>query len=169
LAKFASKIHVSTHRTEATEARRRPSAILSGVDRERYRRRQRRRAIIGWSTFALVAVVAALVVIFGSEEAQRPAALSSSMTSGQYVAIHKGEPEAAVVLEVGGPGLQESEVEGDSLLGLFPDRPPDSVCSYWGLSDAPGHLARLCFGEAEDLVQKSVAAMGDAEAPTTLV
>jgi hypothetical protein len=125
--------------------------------------------MIAWSTFGLIVALVALVAIFGHEESRQPAALSSSMTSRQYVAIHRGEREALVLKEVGGPGLGESEVEGDSLLGLFPDRPADSVCSYWGLSDAPGHLVRLCFGEAESLVQKSVAAMGDAEAPTTLV
>jgi hypothetical protein len=138
-----------------------------GVDREHYRRRQRRRAIIGWSVGGLVVALVALAVILG-DGSGHSTAVSSSMTADQYVHLHKGERESLVLKEVGGPGLGESEIDGDSLLGLFPGRPVDSVCSFWALSDAPGHLARLCFGEAEDLLQKSVAAMGDALAPKTL-
>ncbi len=139
------------------------------MDRAHYRRRQRRRAIIGWSTLGLVVGIVALAAIFGGES-DHPTAPLSEMTASQYVAIHKGELESLVVKEVGAPGLQEDEVEGDALLGLFPTQPADSVCSFWGLSDAPGHLARLCFGEGRDvLLQKAVAATGEDLAPKTLV
>jgi hypothetical protein len=172
LAKFASKIHVSTHGLEATEAALRPSAILLGVDRELYRRRQRRRAIIGWSTLGLIVAIVALAVIGGAHGRRSDSGLPAfEMTSRQYVAIHKGETEASIEAALGGTGLREAQLNGTHLLSLFPTRPPGSTCSYWTLSDAPGHLVRLCFGDpASVLLQKAVAAQGEGEqAPKTLV
>jgi hypothetical protein len=174
LTKFASKIRVSTHGLEATEADPRPSAILPGVDRELYRRRQRRRAIVGWSTFALLVALVALAVIFGGESERSTMGPSvdlfaAEMTSEQYEAIHKGQAEAAVLTRLGNVGLQEDQVEESELLGLFPARPDHSICSYWTLSDAPGHLVRLCFSNPQSvLLQKAVAAAGEDAAPTTL-
>lgn len=175
LAKFASKIRVSTHALEATEAGPRPSAILPGVDRQLYRRRQRRRAIIGWATFALLVAAVALAAIFGggSERSTTGPSVdlfSAEMTAEQYEAIHKGQAEAAVLTRLGNVGLPEDQVEESELLGLFPAQPQHSICSYWTLSDAPGHLVRLCFSDPQAvLLQKSVAAAGEDSAPTTLV
>lgn len=174
LAKFASKIRVSTHGTEATEAEPWPSAILPGVDRELYRRRQRRRALIGWATFGLLVAAIALAAIFGGEEQQTSTTqvdlFSSRMTSEQYEGIHKGQAESQVLNRIGSVGLREDEIEGSSLIGLFPARPDHSTCSYWTLSDAPDHLVRLCFSDPQGvLLQKSVAAGGGGDsAPTTL-
>jgi hypothetical protein len=145
------------------------------VDRDLYRRRQRRRAIIGWSTFGLIVALIALGVVFGSE-AERQVTMTpavelfgTEMTSGQYEAIHKGQSESSVLSHLGDVGLQEDEIEGSELLGLFPARPSGSVCSYWALSDAPDHLVRLCFSDPQGvLLQKSVAAKGEDAAPTTL-
>jgi hypothetical protein len=146
------------------------------VDRELYRRRQRRRAIIGWATFALLVAAIALAAILGGESERSSSTstpsvdlFSAEMTAEQYEAIHKGQAEAAVLTRLGNVGLQEDQVEESELLGLFPVRPEHSICSYWTLSDAPGHLVRLCFSDPQAvLLQKSVAAMGDAQAPTTL-
>jgi hypothetical protein len=137
--------------------------------RRLYRRRQRRRAIIGWTVGGLVVALFVLGAIFGGEEGH-PTTASFEMTAGQYAALHRGEVESVVFERLGGSGLREDEVEGSELLGLFPARPRGSVCSYWTLSDAPGHLVRLCFGDERDvLLQKSVAAEGDDAAPKTLV
>jgi hypothetical protein len=145
------------------------------VDRELYRRRQRRRAIVGWSTLGLLVAAVALAAIFGGE-GERPSSPTTSvgifaaeMTSRQYEAIHKGEEETQVLFRLQSVGLQEDQVEGTGLLGLFPARPKGSTCSYWTLSDAPGHLVRLCFSDPQGLLaQKSVAVQGDERAPTTL-
>ena len=77
--------------------------------------------------------------------------------------------ERKVLLNLQSVGLQEDQVEGSGLSGLFPVSPPHSTCSYWTLSDAPGHLVRLCFSDPEGvLLDKSVAVSGGASAPKTL-
>jgi hypothetical protein len=176
LAKFASEIRVSTHGLEASESGRRLSAILSPVDRDLYRRRQRRRAIIAWSVAGLVIAAIGLGIAFGSTESDQSTTVdssiqlfSSAMTAEQFEAIHKGESESQVLLRLQSVGLQESQVESSQLPSLFPVRPQHSTCSYWTLSDAPGHLVRLCFSDPEGvLLQKAVAVSGGAQAPKTL-
>lgn len=176
LAKFASKIRVSTHGLEASESGRRPSAILPRVDRDLYRRRQRRRAIIAWSVAGLVIAAVGLGIAFGGTESHQTTfdgrsfqLFSSAMTFEQFEALQKGESESQVLLQLQSVGLQEDQVESSDLPSLFPPRPPGSTCSYWTLSDAPGHLVRLCFSTPEGvLLQKSVAVSGGAQAPKTL-
>ncbi|HKZ14016.1 MAG TPA: hypothetical protein VJL81_09255 [Solirubrobacterales bacterium] len=146
------------------------------MDRDLYRRRQRRRAIIAWSVAGLVVVGIALGVVFGGTESKvttisrAPLHLfSSEMTSEQYEAIHEGESESKVLIRLRSVGLQEDQVESSEVPGLFPTRPRRSTCSYWTLSDAPGHLVRLCFSDPEGvLVQKSVVVAGAESAPKTL-
>jgi hypothetical protein len=146
------------------------------VDRDLYRRRQRRRAIIAWSVAGLAIAAIASAVIFGGTEGSttvtggQPFQLfSSEMTSEQYEAIHQGESESKVLLRLQSAGLQEDQVESSELPGLFPARPQHSTCSYWTLSDAPGHLVRLCFSDPQGvLLQKTVIASGDQQAPKTL-
>jgi hypothetical protein len=146
------------------------------VDRDLYRRRQRRRALIAWSVAGLlVAGVALAAILGGSERGGRTTSqatvhlFSSEMTSQQYEAIHEGESQSAVVLRLHSVGLQEEEVESSELPGLFPARPEHSKCSYWTLSDAPGHLVRLCFSEPKGvLLQKTVVASGAESAPRSL-
>jgi hypothetical protein len=146
------------------------------VDRDLYRRRQRRRAIIAWSSVGLALLVVGLVAILGGSEAGqsktvgRPFQLfSSAMTAEQFEGIHKGETESKVLLRLQSVGLQKDEVESSELPSLFPERPRHTTCSYWTLSDAPGHLVRLCFSDPDGvLVQKSVAVSGGQSAPKTL-
>jgi hypothetical protein len=146
------------------------------VDRELYRRRQRRRAIIAWSVAGLVVAAVALGLVFGTTEERHTTSVphsfhlfASEMTFDQFEAIHKGESESKVLLRLHSVGLQEDEVQSSELPSLFPARPPGSTCSYWTLSDAPGHLVRLCFSDPEGvLLQKSVAVSGGAQAPKTL-
>ncbi len=145
------------------------------MDRDLYRRRQRRRAIIAWSVAGLVVAAGAVAAIFGSTEGRTTAPappihlFSSEMTSEQYEGIHEGESESKVLIRLHSVGLQEDQVESTELPGLFPRQPAHSTCSYWTLSDAPGHLVRLCFSDPEAvLLQKSVVVAGDEAAPKTL-
>jgi hypothetical protein len=177
LAKFASKIHVSTHGMEASESGRWSSAILPGtVDAtatKLYRRRQRRRAIIAWGTLAIIGALVVLGIVFGGEDKSPDPGptihlFTFEMSSTQYKQLHKGQGELAVVRQLGSTGLHEDEVEeGD--IHLFPPPPLGSTCNFWKLSDAPDHVVRLCFSESQGvLLQKAVRAPGEGAAVTTL-
>lgn len=177
LAKFASKIRVSTHVVQASESGRRSSAILLGtVDAtatELYRRRQRRRAIIAWGTLGVIGALVVLGIVFGGEEKRSdpPPTIhlfTFEMSSTQYKQLHKGQGELAVLKQLGSTGLTEDEVEEDDL-DLFPPPPTGATCNFWKLSDAPDHVVRLCFSESQGiLLQKSVRAPGEGGAETTL-
>ena len=143
------------------------------MDRERYRRRQLRRAIIGWSTVGLVVALVALVAIFGGEEeGSSPlpdvSLFSSEMSSSQYDQIHQGQEESLVLGRLRSVGVQEAEAEESGYSQLFPAPPRSSTCAFWKLSDAPDHLVRLCFSDPQGiLVQKSVRAPGESSAAET--
>jgi hypothetical protein len=148
---------------------------VDATARHPYRRRQRRRAIIAWGTFGILAALIALGIIFGGDDrGTSPAGptihlFTYEMSSDQYKQLHKGEGELAVVKQLGSAGLHEDEIEEVDLLHLFPPPPPESSCNFWKLSDAPDHLVRLCFSESEGvLVQKAVRAPGEGGAETTL-
>jgi len=185
LAKFASKIRVSTHVVEASGDGRRASAILPGVDattmpdpgRERYRRGQRRRALIAWSVLGLIVVGVGLAIALGggggkdggSDGVALTGLLPAEMSASAYSAIHKGQSEVEVLGLIGVPGQGEGEIEESELLPLFPAEPSGTSCRFWRISEAPNHLVRLCFGGTPaSLEQKSVAAKGEDAAPQTL-
>jgi hypothetical protein len=178
LAKFASKIRVSTHVMEASESGRRPSAILpwevDATARQPYRRQQRRRAIVAWGTLGLVVALIVLGIVFGGDDknsGSQPVIhlFTWEMSSTQYKHLHRGEGELAVLKQLGSTGLHEDEVEQVDLLHLFPSPPREATCNFWKLSDAPDHLVRLCFSESQGvLLQKSVRAPGEGGAETTL-
>jgi hypothetical protein len=139
-------------------------------DRALYRRRQRRRALIGWSVLGLIVVLVGLTIAFGDEDSSNRSSnpqsvFSWEMTFGQYQQLHKGQGESLVLNRLGTVGLQEDQVEGSDVLTLFPQRPSDSTCSYWKLTEAPNHLIRLCFSDPQGvLLQKMVRAPGEGEA-----
>jgi hypothetical protein len=139
-----------------------------------YRRRQRRRAIIAWGTFGIVAALIALGIIFGGDDrGTSPAGptihlFTYEMSSDQYKQLHDGERQLAIFKQLGSTGLPEDEVE-EVDLHLFPPPPQGASCNFWKLSDAPDHLVRLCFSKSEGvLVQKTVRAPGEGGAETTL-
>jgi hypothetical protein len=145
--------------------------------RERYRRRQRRRALIAWSVLGLVIVGIGLAIALGSgddhgsgaDEYSLTGLLPAEMSASAYAAIHKGQSEGKVLKLIGVPGQGETEVEEPELLQLFPSSPAGTSCKYWRISEAPNHLVRLCFGGTPaSLEQKSVAAKGEDAAPQTL-
>jgi hypothetical protein len=138
-----------------------------------YRRRQRRRGVIAWSTAFVVVALIVLGIVAGDDENSGSQSLvhlfSWEMSSDQYEGLHKGEGELAVLKQVGSTGLHEDEVEQTDLLHIFPPPPRESTCNFWKLSDAPDHLVRLCFSESRGvLLQKSVRAPGEGGAETTL-
>jgi hypothetical protein len=141
---------------------------------ELYRRRQRRRAVIAWGTLGvIVALVVLGIVVGGDEKSSDPGPtihlFTYEMSSTQYEGLHKGESELAVLKQLGSTGLHEDEIEQVDLLHLFPPPPTASTCNFWKLSDAPDHLVRLCFSEAEGLLlEKSVRAPGEGGAEGTL-
>ena len=145
------------------------------VDRDLYRRRQRRRAIIGWGVLGVVVVLVGLAIVLGGGESSSGSGdsgevdvFSYEMSSSQYDQIHKGQEESLVLTRLGNVGLQEDEAT-EALTQMFPAQPSGSTCSYWRLSDAPEHLVRLCFSDPQGvLVQKTVRAPGEGGAETTL-
>jgi hypothetical protein len=139
-----------------------------------YRRRQRRRAFIAWSTFVIAAALVVVGIAFGGDDensAPQPLGqlFSWEMSSAQYEQLHKGEGEPAVIKQLGTTGIHEDEVQDSDVLRMFPPPPGGSSCSFWKLSDAPDHLVRLCFSESDGaLLQKAVRAPGESGAETTL-
>jgi hypothetical protein len=124
-----------------------------------YRRRQRRRALIGWigGLGVVAAVVLVVVMAGGGSHEPRPFKVpyGETMTAKQYAEIDEGE-EAADVLEgfLDESGRPERFTKGYVLV-LFPPREEGDVCTYWEFSDQPQIFARLCFSESTgELVQK---------------
>jgi hypothetical protein len=147
---------------------------VDATARHPYRRRQRRRAIIAWGTFGILAALIALGIIFGSDDRRTSPAgptihlFTYEMSSDQYKQLHSGEAQLTIFKQLGSTGLPEDELE-EVDLHLFPPPPQAASCNFWKLSDAPGHLVRLCFSESEGvLVQKTVRAPGEGGAETTL-
>lgn len=129
-----------------------------------HRRRQLRRALIGWiGGFAAVAALVALIAVGsggpdgGGSVRPQPFKVpyGEMMTSAQYAEIDEGE-QAADVLE----GLLDATGRPESLtkpyvLVLFPPADPGLACTYWEFSDKPEVFARLCFDPSTgELVQK---------------
>jgi hypothetical protein len=140
--------------------------------RERYRRGQRRRALIAWSVLGLVIAGVGLAIAFGdsgeSSDGTVAGLLPAEMTADAYSAIHKGQSEVEVLGLIGVPGQSEAEIEPE-YLQLLPSSPSGTSCEFWRISEAPNHVVRLCFGGTPaSLEQKSVAAKGEDAAPQSL-
>lgn len=128
------------------------------LDPEGYRRRQRRRALIGWIG-GFLAVVAFFVVIAvsGHNDQERrivKVPYGDVMTSHDFEEIHLGEEDVVVLERLAQTGRPE-ELTKKFVLVLFPPRPEDTYCVYWEFSDEPEIFARLCFSTANgELVDK---------------
>ncbi len=128
------------------------------IDPERYRRQQRRRAVVGWGVgLATIALVVLGAVLGGGEQKQQrtfAVPYGETMTAAEYDAIDEGEGEAEVLERLGKSGRPQSLTE-NYVLVLFPPPSDGVTCSYWEFSDEPQIFARLCFdGSDGELVQK---------------
>lgn len=127
------------------------------IDPERYRRRRRRRATIGWIG-GLLALAGFVVVLIADGESERHREVKvpygEVMTSADYGELHDGEEEAAVLERLDATGRPEGLTE-PYVLVLFPPPEGNVECTYWEFSDQPQIFARLCFDEGGgELVQK---------------
>jgi hypothetical protein len=128
------------------------------MDPERYRRKQRRRALIGWFGGLLAAAAFVLAVVFGVGETDHRRRFrvpyGEVMTSRDYGEIATGEEDAVVLERLDQSGRPERLTE-TYVLVLFPRREEDVYCTYWEFSDQPQIFARLCFSRSNgELVLK---------------
>jgi hypothetical protein len=136
----------------------RPAMATENPDPECYRRRQRRRASIGWIG-GLVAVAACVALVVGgsSDPHHRHAfrvPYGEVMTSRDYGEIQPGEEDATVLERLAASGRPERLVEPYVLI-LFPAAEDGVYCTYFEFSDQPQIFARLCFSRSTgELVQK---------------
>src|ERR1700761_7074330 len=109
-------------------------------DSDRYRRRQRRRALIGWIGGLLGVAAFVVLVIVGSGESHPRRVFSvpygETMTSDDYALIEEGEEDAVVLERLGASGRPERLTE-PYVLELFPPREEGTACTYWEFSDEP--------------------------------
>ncbi len=126
-------------------------------DPERYRRRQRRRALIGWIGGMLAAAAFVVALILGGTARERRefrVPYGEVMTARDYGEIHAGEEDTVVLERLDESGRPEGLTE-PYVLVLFPPREEGLWCTYWEFSDQPQIFARLCFDEdSGELVQK---------------
>ncbi len=136
---------------------------LPPSDPKRHRRRQLRRALIGWiGGFVIVALVVVAAIAGGAEKtevvtipAHSGGFLDYHMTSGEYRGLHEGEAQSAVLSELGRVGLPEGETP-TPIVALFPSHDEDVICSYWQIVDAPETAARLCFSTSDGMLEQKL-------------
>ncbi len=127
-------------------------------DPERYRRRQRRRAAVGWLGGFIVIATLVLAVGLSAVETRHHRAFKvpygEVMTSRDYGEIATGEEDAVVLERLDESGRPERLTE-PYVLALFPPAEEGIYCTYWEFSDKPQIFARLCFSTATgELVRK---------------
>jgi hypothetical protein len=135
----------------------------SAADAGRYRRQQRRRAIIAWVTAVVAVGLVVLAAILAPAEEEgtiRFVAPGYAMTSEQYGALETGLDEGEFLDRLGQTGLTEAET-GERYVALFPPREDELTCSYWQISDQVGKVARICFDEDGELAQKLERTIGE--------
>jgi hypothetical protein len=129
----------------------------SPIDPGRYRRAQRRRALIGWGGLLLVAAATVLAIAIGGGENDRQhfkVPYGEVMSSHDYGEIATGEEDAVVLERLDESGRPEKLTE-PYVLVLFPPREEGVYCTYWEFSDKPQIFARLCFSTSNgELVSK---------------
>lgn len=132
---------------------------VSTGDPDRYRRQQRRRALIGWvGALVVIGLIVVAIAAGGSDDSHPPMAVNApygeTMTSGQYEEIEEGESQADILERLDKSGRPENLTESYVLV-LFPPPEEDVTCTYWEFSDEPQIFARLCFDRSDgDLTSK---------------
>ena len=120
------------------------------TDPEGYRRRQRRRALIGWigGLLAVAALVVALAVGSDDHHERRTVKVpyGDVMTAHDFEEVHLGEEDGVVLERLAETGRPE-KLTKEFVLVLFPPVPEGAYCVYWEFSDEPQIFARLCFSK----------------------
>lgn len=128
------------------------------TDPEGYRRRQRRRALIGWigGFFVLAAFVVLIAVAGGTKHHRRLIKVPPGdlMTSHDFDEVHLGEEDVVVLERLAQTGRPE-ELTKEFVLVLFPPVPEGAYCVYWEFSDEQEIFARLCFDKDDgEMIEK---------------
>lgn len=131
-----------------------------------YRRRQRRRAIIAWSTAAVLIALFVLGAALGDSDEEGhdsppPSPSAYAMTGAQFDQLRYGSDRAEVDRELGRPGLPEVLTKGQ-YVELFPPHTDEVACTYWEISDELEAVARICF-DGDRLVEKLQRDAGESE------
>ena len=131
---------------------------MGTIDPEGYRRRQRRRALIGWiGGFLAIIAFFVLAAVFGHDDHERrivKVPYGDVMTSHDYQEVHLGEEDVVVLERLAATGRPE-ELTKKYVLVLFPPRPEGTYCVYWEFSDEQQIFARLCFDKEDgEMVEK---------------
>lgn len=140
------------------------------ADPNRHRRQQRRRAIIAWSTGVLALALIVLAAILAPSEEEDTIHFVSSgyrMTAAQYADLEDGLDEADFLDRLGQTGLAEAETP-ERVVALFPPHEENVTCSFWVISDHLGRVARICFDEDGDLIQKLERGPGEESSGSTV-
>jgi hypothetical protein len=130
----------------------------SPTDPEGYRRRQRRRALIGWFGGSLAIVAFLVLVGLASDEHHERRMIKvpygDVMTAHDFDEVHLGEEDVVVLERLAGTGRPE-ELTKEYVLVLFPPVPEDAYCVYWEFSDEQQIFARLCFDKDDgEMIEK---------------
>ena len=135
---------------------------LPPADPKRHRRQQLRRALIGWIGGVLVLALVVVAGIAGGDDkgdetSSVPAHVGGlfDMTSDQFDQLHTGEPEDAVLAELGKSGSPEGETPIE-IITLFPTHDDSVSCSYWLISDRDETAARLCFSRPGAILRQKL-------------
>lgn len=123
-----------------------------------YRRRQRRRAIIAWSTGTAALVLFVLAAVLGSVAERQSEPLPQdpfgyAMSSEQYDGLRYGLSLGAFLDQLEQTGLPEDRTKG-RYRELFPPHTDEVRCSYWEISDELEEVARVCFDSGGRLIEK---------------
>jgi hypothetical protein len=125
---------------------------------DRYRRQQRRRAVIGWGAGVIAIALFVAAGIFGDDESgtgvRHPNPFGYSMTAKQYAGLRPGLEENLFVNRLEQTGLPENLTQ-ERYVRLFPSHGDNVICSYWEIAGQEGVVARVCFSSPQGrLVQK---------------
>lgn len=136
----------------------------------KFRRQQRRRAIIAWVTAVVaVALIVAGAILAPDEEEGTIQFVSPgyAMTAMQCTDLETGLDKGDFLDRLGQAGLAEAETR-ETAVALFPPHEDDVTCSYWEISDRLGRVARICFDDDGELVQKLERGVGEEPSGATV-
>ncbi len=118
----------------------------------RYKRQQRRRAVIAWTTALLfVSLFVGGAIIGGGERhksRKQPNPFGYTMTMQQYAGLRAGLNETQFVDRLEQTGLPENLTKR-RIVNLFPPHGNQASCTYWDIVGHPELIARVCFSNPQ--------------------